>query len=179
MVGRSYGAPPKFADAILSTVRNQTAPASVTPRLDCLVGNLLCCRIMNERPSSASDPEHWLQLKDSISNQWDQLPAEHQASMALVLFNRVLAGEYGPWLRSAVELIGKGEELTRPLLLPIVDISRDQLELANLTQEEIAQLDETDLAHITHQIRRHYANDVFWDELEFVARLTLAEKRQK
>ena len=49
-------------------------------------------------------PEHILQLKSELSERWQQLPIEHQATMVLVLVKEVLAGEYGTWLREALEL---------------------------------------------------------------------------
>ena len=134
---------------------------------------------MLERPIPQTDPEQLLQLKDSISEQWESLPPEHQASTALVLIGRVLDGEYGPWFLSAVETLWQDKVSLSGKFLPITPVSRAQLETANLTQDEINQLDESDLRHITHEIARHFANDVFWEELEYMARKTLDEKRQE
>lgn len=134
---------------------------------------------MLERPTSQPDPEHLFQLKASISQQWEQLPPEHQASTALVLIGRVLEGEYGPWFLSAVETLWQDRVSPSGKFLPLTPISRAQLEVANLTPDEIVQLDENDLRHITHEIARHFANDVFWEELEYMARKTLEEKRKE
>lgn len=135
-------------------------------------------RSMPERPSPPANSERLLRLKDSILDQWAQLPPEHQATMALVLVQQTLEGEYGPWLQSAVKLMGQPEP-DRPLrLLPVVRLSPSHLAHANLTEEEIARLDDEDLRHISHEIVRHYTNDVFWEELEFLARKTLDDKRQ-
>lgn len=132
---------------------------------------------MNEQPSSQPNPEHLLQLKDSLLDQWGQLPPEHQASMILVLYTQVLAGEYGPWLCSAARVMeqGRAEEPFR--FLPVIRISPEHLVQARLTEEEIAQLDEEDLQYISHEIVRHYTEDVFWEELTFMARKALEEKR--
>ena len=134
---------------------------------------------MSERLTPQLDPEQLLQLKNSISEQWEQLPPEHQASTALVLMGKVLEGEYGLGLLSAVETLWQDTSSPQGKVLPIVPLSATQLEFANLTPDEIAQLDEDDLRHITYAMARHYANDVFWEELEFHARNTLAEKREK
>jgi hypothetical protein len=131
---------------------------------------------MAEHEPSPSNPERLLQLKDGILERWQQLPPEHQASMVLVLFQQTLEGEYGPWLQSAVKVMGPRESQEPFRFLPVVRVSRSHLAQANLTEEEIARLDEEDLRHISYEIVRHYTNDVFWEELEFVARLTLAEK---
>jgi hypothetical protein len=131
---------------------------------------------MSERPIPQPNPEHLLQLKDNILEHWAQLPPEHQASMALVLYSQVLAGEYGPWLRSSIEVMEQKETHGPYKFLPILRISPEHLAQTTLTEEEIGRLDDEDLRYISHQIVRHYTNDVFWEELEFVARSTLADK---
>ena len=47
-------------------------------------------------------PDKILQLKDELQQRWQQLPAEHQATMALVLVKDVFAGEQGDWLIDAL-----------------------------------------------------------------------------
>ena len=59
-----------------------------------------------ERPSI--DPKGILQLKDQLMERWNQLPVEHQATMGLVLLQTVLNGEYGAWMREALQLKGIG-----------------------------------------------------------------------
>ena len=97
--------------------------------------------------------------------------------MALVMFQQTLEGEYGMWLRSAVKIADPHETESPFRFLPVVRIIPSHLKHANLTAEEIAQLDDEDLMFISHAIVRHYTNDVFWEELEFLARLTLDGKR--
>ena len=134
---------------------------------------------MNERPHPHPTPEHLHQLKEGIFEHWGQLPPEHQASMLLVLYTQVGAGEYGPWLRSSIDVMEQKETHGPYKFLPILSLSPEHLALANLDDEDVARLDEDDLRSISHQIVRHYTNDVFWKELEFIARKTLDEKRQK
>ena len=134
---------------------------------------------MSERPNPSLAPEHILHLKNEIFSQWEQLPPEHQASAALVLFGKVLSGEYGEWLASATHLLWQDKQGPLGKLLPITGISQAHLTQANLTAEEIAQFTDDDLRRITSDMLDHYANDVFWEELEFVARKALAERRGK
>ena len=134
---------------------------------------------MSERLTPQPSPEHLLQLKDSIFEQWGQLPPEHQASMALVLYTQVMAGEYGPWLHSSIRGMEQKETQGPYKFLPVLRITPKHLTQTELTQEEIARLDEEDLRYISHEIVRHYTNDVFWEELEFLARKTLDEKHQE
>jgi hypothetical protein len=134
---------------------------------------------MQENPRPSPLPDELLKHKGEILEQWGQLPPEHQATMALVLFQQTLEGEYGPWLRSAIQIMTHQEPDEPFRFLPIVRISQSHLKQANLTDEEIGQLDEEDLMSISHEIVRHYTNDVFWEELEFVARKTLEDKQHK
>ena len=60
--------------------------------------------------------------------------------------------------------------------MPILRLTPEHLAHTDLTEEEITRLDEEDLRYISHEIVRHYTNDVFWEELEFVTRNTLADK---
>ena len=126
---------------------------------------------MSERAEPSVDAETLHQLKDDIFDRWGQLPEEHQASMALVLLGRVLEGSYATWLVGAVETLAHKAP-------PMASGGgRELLARAHLSEEEINLLDQTDLQRIAQTMIEHYVNDAFWDELEFVARLTLAEKR--
>ena len=133
---------------------------------------------MVEQDTSSPSPEDLLKLKDKISEQWQQLPIAHQETMMLVLLGQMLEGERGAWMLSAIELLWKTHSSPSDKLLPIPFISQADLVHTNLTPEEIAQLDDDDLKHITHEMLRHYTNDVFWEELEFVARFWLEGKRK-
>jgi hypothetical protein len=131
---------------------------------------------MNERPNPSLPPEQILHLKDEIFSQWGQLPPEHQATVTLVMLKQLVEGEYGSWTLSAIELLWKEKSPLFSKSLPIPLISLADLTQTNLTTEEIAQLTEDDLRRITHDVSAHFANDVFWEEIEFIARLVLAEK---
>lgn len=131
-----------------------------------------------ERPEPSLTPEHILHLKNELISKWGQLPPEHQATMALVMFQQTLEGEYGMWLRSAVKVMDPQESESPFRFLPIVRITPSHLKHANLTEEEIAKLDDEDLRSISYSIVRHYTNDVFWEELEFLAREALEDKRE-
>lgn len=134
---------------------------------------------MSERPTSQPDPEHLLELKDSISEHWQQLPPEHQASMMLVFVSQMLEGEYGAWLLGALDVLGQ-HSVRRPVqVLPIPPLTHSHLELAHLSEDEAAQFTALDLRRISHNMMEHYANDLFWEELEFHARQMLEQKRQK
>ena len=64
---------------------------------------------MTEQPPKT--PQEIRETKDQLTKNWQQLPTEHQATMALVLVKDVIAGEYGDWIKEALALT----------ILPIVD----------------------------------------------------------
>jgi hypothetical protein len=47
-------------------------------------------------------PDVILQLKNELQQRWQQLPPEHQATMALVLVKDVFVGEQCDWLIDAL-----------------------------------------------------------------------------
>lgn len=59
---------------------------------------------MVEQRNPFPNKEQLLQLKTELLARWQMLPAAHRASMALVLLQDVLAGDYGPWLQDALLL---------------------------------------------------------------------------
>jgi hypothetical protein len=52
---------------------------------------------MTECDTSPS-PDEILNIKDELQQRWQQLPPEHQATMALVLVKDVFAGEQCDWM---------------------------------------------------------------------------------
>ena len=133
--------------------------------------------VMGSPETEKPDGEKLLALKDSILEQWGELPSEHQASMALVLVGQVVEGEYGSWLTEALQTLWVPPAPAK--LLPVIPLSKDHLRLTVLTKEEQEQLDDDDLHHMTKQLIEHFISDTFADELEFLARLRLAEKQEK
>ena len=99
--------------------------------------------------------------------------------MLLVLYTQVSAGEYGPWVRSSLRTLEQRETDGPFRLLPVVRLTPGHLEQASLTEAEIARLTDEDLRYISHEIVRHFTDDVFWQELEYLARKTLDERYQE
>ncbi len=120
---------------------------------------------MTNQEKGQSDPEHILKLKDEVLERLGQLPAEHQATIALVTINAVMAGEWGQWLKEAIALRHPPEAATSERLFPITALSREDLKQAHFSDEEIAQLTDNDLQDIARKMEDHFVDDVFWDEL--------------
>jgi hypothetical protein len=129
----------------------------------------------SELPSAS--PEELLHIKDTIHQQWQKLPPEHQASTLLVLLSQTLEGEYGSWLSGALEVMGQ-HTIRHPVqVLPIPPLTRGHLELVNLSEDEITQFSEADLRHISGEMMAHYANTLFWEELGNFVKKAVQEKR--
>jgi hypothetical protein len=50
------------------------------------------------------------------------------------------------------------------------------LKRAHLDDEEISQLNDDDLVEIAGAVRNHFVHNVFWDEVEYVAREMLEQR---
>src|SRR5687768_12031994 len=119
-----------------------------------------------ETPTPLSSPQDILSAKDTILKHWQQLPTEHQATMALVLVHQALADEWGEWLSQALAVSAP--------LFP-VDFNRVDLD-SILTAEEIAKLTNQDLQDMARKVEDHFKIDWFWKELEAAARRRLDQK---
>jgi len=106
---------------------------------------------------------------------WQRLPAEHQATMLLVLLNSVQQGEYGPWTLSAIETLAQPQ--STPPELPTPPITPADLQRVGFSAEDISLLTEADLQQIAQAIVRHFISDGFWQELEFQVMNVLERKR--
>lgn len=127
--------------------------------------------------SPSITPHELLAIKDGLLEQWRRLPAEHQASMLLVLMNHVLQDDYGQWAADAIRLLAAPRESSStaesaPRISP-----QDLVLHTGLTPPEIAQLSADDLRHISAAVVQHLAQDVFWDEIEYQAREQLDARR--
>lgn len=124
---------------------------------------------MTEAKPSQPHPEEILAVKDEIVTRWDRLPAEHQATLALTLISKVSDSEYGAWLLSSIGLLNSEVMLS-------LEISNASLKGVGLSDEELSRLNETDHRNIRRQMINHWVQDVFPNDLEYLARKALAEK---
>lgn len=132
---------------------------------------------MVESANSSSAHQELLTIKDSILAQWQRLPPEHQASMLLVLMNRVLNSEYGPWAADAIKLLSQRPEAPSPNTSAPPITSADLARHTDLAPDEIARLSAVDLKDISAAVMQHLVFDVFWDEVEYLARQRLDQTR--
>ena len=137
-------------------------------------GEYFFCMVEQLYPTS--NPEQILQLKDELLERWHQLPSEHQASLGLVLLNEVMQGEWGEWLRNAIQLRHPiSQEVIRDELT-VPSITQDDLHDIGMSEADIAQLSKSDLTTIANMVREHLAQDVFWDEVRVLAEHLLDRK---
>ena len=141
------------------------------------VWTMLCCKRMVETANSPSAHQELLAIKDSILSQWQRLPPEHQASLFLVLMDRVLNSEYGPWAADAIKLLSTRPDTFSPNMFAPPITSADLARHTNLAPDEIARLSAEDLKDISAAVMRHLVFDVFWDEVAYLARQRLDQPR--
>jgi hypothetical protein len=127
-----------------------------------------------ERPS----PEQILSHKDELIAHWKTLPPEHQATVALTLVEEVINGDWGTWLREALTLAAfpPTEAPTHELLVRFW-VTRNDLRAAQVSEAELAQLTDDDLAILGRTMRDHFIFDVFHQELGYVTEVYLNGKR--
>ncbi len=124
-------------------------------------------------------PTEILALKGEIFDRFQQLPAEHQASLTLALLNGLKQGEWGEWLRGAIEISWPQQAEPEEKLFPITGISREDLQQVHFSEDQIAQLTDEDMGKIAESMADHYVNDLFWDELKFHTQEVLDDKGQR
>lgn len=109
-------------------------------------------------------PEELLQTKDRVLEQWRLLPAEHQATMLLVLLNEIRSTDMSDWTRSAIATSYPTEEPSKNLL-PFPIVTREKLAELDLDEQQLATLTDDDLMAIAESIQASYNHDEFWDEM--------------
>ncbi len=97
--------------------------------------------------------------------------------MALVLLKTVMDGPQGNWLREAIALRFPEETDPGSRLFSITGVSREDLQRCEFTDQEIAQLDDSDMQAIAAKMGDWYVDESFWHDLEQVTRQRLANKR--
>jgi hypothetical protein len=127
-------------------------------------------------------PEELLQAKDRVLEQWRLLPAEHQATMFLVLLKEMDSADMQDWVRNAVTALYPASEPSQTLL-PVPIVSRAKLAELNIDEAELVKLTDSDLITISERIQAQYAHDEFWDELmlqvlEFHTEQVIREKHR-
>lgn len=131
----------------------------------------------NDQPEQ--NPKKIFAAKDEILVTWQLLPEEHQATMLLVLLDDVMKGEQRAWLREALALRWPLETGELATAFPAVQLTREDLEQACFSEDEIAQFSDEDLRLVGQTMRDHYVHDVFWPEFEYVVTDFLEKKGQR
>ena len=115
------------------------------------------------------------QLKHSILEQWGRLPPEEAAAVMVEQLREFINGEAGGPVRQLLGL-EKGDWLDKPF--PVVSITPADLKRVHLSEEDIGQLDESDMGRVASILRDAYLGTSFWSDLSFAAEKMLEEKVQ-
>lgn len=126
----------------------------------------------------ALSPEQVLTLKDEIVPRFQKLPPEHQATLALVLAQDVVKGEWGAWFTDALRLLNP-QTLSTAETLALPALTHDDLRNLPFEESEITQLSDEDLKEIMRRVKAHIVKDMFWVEVSAMTEMVLAEKGKK
>ncbi len=113
-----------------------------------------------QRPSTGLE---LLYTKDRIVELWRLLPAEHQATLLLVLLKDIADPNMASWTRDAVLALSPPQEGS-VYPLPTLEITRDRLVELEIDEQWLALLTD-DLPAIARSIQQSFQKDEFWDEL--------------
>lgn len=118
------------------------------------------------------DPETLLRLKEAILDDFRQLPAEHKATIGLVLVSAVLDGEWGTWFKDALHytLARTKDELPvgEALSFPTNWVAKeDLLSIRPDLAAQIQALDETALAKIADKVG-DALSETYWITLPII-----------
>ena len=91
-----------------------------------------------EQPKLSPDAQRLLQLKEQLTTSWQELPAEHKASMALVLVEDLMESEYRLWFREALDTRWPVTSGTIHNGFALIQVSTDDLQEIGLDEAEIA-----------------------------------------
>ena len=121
--------------------------------------------------------ENILHLKEELLSLWEQMPGEHKATIALVLFDEFQQSERGTWLKGATELKSGKEPLQTTRTFPVISLSRAGLSQI-FSEEEVAQFSDHDTELIAQGIGTGLnLNPGFWNAVEESGRLILESQR--
>ena len=130
----------------------------------------------HEERHPVTDPVLLKDFINGVHNFWNHLPEEQQAHAAYKLVNDALGGNWGPWLREALEARLTTEVKATEEEYPVITISRQHLTKKGFNEEEIKALDEGDLRRVAEKMKGYYELGEFWDDLAHAAVQVLNEK---
>jgi hypothetical protein len=88
-----------------------------------------------------------------------------------------MSSQYMSEFREAIDTRWPVKPKSLHATFALVSLSHDDLRRAHLDEAELAQLSDDDLVEIAGTVRNHFVQDVFWEEVEYVAR-TMLEQRE-
>jgi hypothetical protein len=135
-----------------------------------------------ERPVASSpkeaEAEIVTKIKDTILTQWRKLPVLEQKETALELLDEVMTSQYVSAFREAIDTRWPVKPKSLHATFALVRLDHEDLQRAHLDEAELAELSDDDLMEIAGTVRNHFVQDVFWDEVEYVARAMLEQRER-
>lgn len=124
----------------------------------------------------SSSPTEILQAKESLLAAWAQLPADHQATMVLVLLQELQQSEWGAWVQEAIATTWPQESSSAKPSFPVISLDRHTLKRA-FSVAEVARFTDEQIAHIAEEMGVGFQLDPgFWYAVEMIGSRLLEEK---
>jgi hypothetical protein len=135
--------------------------------------------------ATEDDPKAILALKDELLNIWGLLPVEHQATLLLVLLERVQTSVYNHWMSEVIQLLSERKTLDtpnakgdRPFPIPFQEMSitrADIREHVGIDAEGL--LTDKDMHQLAIMLGRIYVGTgMIWNDLELFVQEILEDK---
>lgn len=136
--------------------------------------------MLKEDRQSPRTPHELISLKDEFLNTWRLIPPEHQATILLVLLQRMRNTGEERWTLDALHLLHPTERDQRSgdtdmVVSPLI---QKNIHFLPLPPTGIDRLTDNDLNVITMRLQAHFEHDLFWEELRFQVEQLLEEKRR-
>jgi hypothetical protein len=125
---------------------------------------------------TASDPEVITKQIETLLTDWQKLPVLEQKEFILDLLDEVMRSSYRTEFREAIDIRWPVKPGSLHATFALVSLDYGDLKQAHLDDEEISQLNDDNLVEIAGAIRNHFVHNVFWDEVEYVAREMLEQR---
>jgi hypothetical protein len=97
---------------------------------------------------------------------------------ALDLLDEVMSSQYASAFREAIDTRWPVKPKSLHATFALVSLDHEDLQRAHLDEAEMAELSDDDLMEIAGTVRNHFVQDVFWDEVEYVARAMLEQRER-
>lgn len=136
------------------------------------------CNNSSGSKSSADETIKLAGCKQNILALWTTLPAEHQATLGLVLVEQIMQGDEAVWFQEALAMGWPVAASEMPKTLGFARISSADLQALGFTKAEAALFDQEALWTLAEAVSARYQEELFWQEVRHQAQALLPTLRR-